>query len=136
MIERGGRFLLVEEPIDRRRVWNQPAGHLEARETVIDAIVREVREETGYRFEPSGWLGATTLALPSGAVSLRIAFTGTVGATPESDPEPPITAVGWLTRTEIDSLEVRSPLTTAAIDAFFVAPRLPLTALAHFDAQS
>ena len=48
--ETDGRFLVVEERIDRRLVINQPAGHVEPGETLLEAIVREVREETAWLF--------------------------------------------------------------------------------------
>ncbi|MEY3219037.1 MAG: hypothetical protein RIT27_394 [Pseudomonadota bacterium] len=48
IIEQQGRFLMVEERIGERIVFNQPAGHLEQHETLIDAVVREVLEETAH----------------------------------------------------------------------------------------
>ena len=55
--ESGGRFLVVEERINRRLVFNQPAGHVERGETLLDAVVREAREETAWRFEPHALVG-------------------------------------------------------------------------------
>ena len=57
VIEREGRFLLVEERIRGRLVFNQPAGHLEDRESLLAAVVREVQEETAWVFEPQWLLG-------------------------------------------------------------------------------
>ena len=48
--ESGGRFLVVEERINRRLLFNQPAGHVERGETLFAAVVREAREETAWRF--------------------------------------------------------------------------------------
>ena len=57
VIERGGRFLFVEEEIDGRRVLNQPAGHLDPGETLVAACAREVLEETAHRFTPESLVG-------------------------------------------------------------------------------
>ena len=57
IVERDGRFLMVEERIDGRLVLNQPAGHLEDRETLIEAVIRETREETAWRFHPEALVG-------------------------------------------------------------------------------
>ena len=43
----GGRLLMVEESVGGRLVLNQPAGHLEPDESLIEAALRETREETG-----------------------------------------------------------------------------------------
>lgn len=54
VIERDGRFLFVEETDDGRHVLNQPAGHLDAEEHLVEAVIREVREETCLDF-PRMW---------------------------------------------------------------------------------
>ena len=51
IVEDNGRFLMVEEPKDGRTVLNQPAGHLDPDETLIEAAVRETLEETGWDVE-------------------------------------------------------------------------------------
>lgn len=47
-----GNFLIVEEIINNKSVWNQPAGHLEANETILAAASRELYEETGINALP------------------------------------------------------------------------------------
>lgn len=57
IVERDGYFLIVEETVNGQRVFNQPAGHLEPGESLIDAAVRETLEETGWHVELSGLVG-------------------------------------------------------------------------------
>jgi 8-oxo-dGTP pyrophosphatase MutT (NUDIX family) len=57
LIEQDRRFLCVEERVGDRLVFNQPAGHLEAGESLLEAVVREVAEETGFTFAPEGIVG-------------------------------------------------------------------------------
>ena len=71
VIERRGSFLFVEEIHDGRQVLNQPAGHLDPGESLLQAVVREVLEETAYRFEPGALVGVYRPA--SGARRLRAA---------------------------------------------------------------
>jgi len=52
IVQAEGKFLVVEETIRGKVTWNQPAGHLEANETLIAAAKRELWEETGIHAEP------------------------------------------------------------------------------------
>ena len=74
-----GRFLCVEERINQRSCFNQPAGHVEDGETLLEAVIREVREETAWRFEPRGAARRLPVAQSgsNGRSTLRFAFTGT-----------------------------------------------------------
>src|SRR4051812_25790578 len=84
VIERDGKFLLVEEEIDGRRVLNQPAGHLDPGESIVHACTREVMEETGHPFTPSGLVGIYRWHYaPKDVTFLRFCFRGNV-----SDPAP------------------------------------------------
>src|SRR3569833_1373642 len=77
--ESDGRFLLVEERINQRLVFNQPAGHVERGESLLTAVIRETREETAWRFEPKSLIGVYLWRSPdSGVTTKRFAFCGTV----------------------------------------------------------
>ena len=83
VIERGGQFLLVEEEDEGRVVFNQPAGHLEQHESVVEGCVREVLEETAWHFRPRALVGIYRWGRPgaaSGVNYLRFAFCGDLGA--------------------------------------------------------
>ena len=54
IIENEGRYLVVEEyneDQDNRLVFGNPAGHIEQNESIIEAALREGREETGCEVE-------------------------------------------------------------------------------------
>ncbi|GAB4355036.1 MAG: NUDIX hydrolase [Methylohalobius crimeensis] len=133
VVERDGRYLLVEEEIEGRRVWNQPAGHLEEGESLLQAAAREVLEETGWRFEPRTLVAVQLYRVPDAALTfLRFTFTGKLYA---HDPDRPldegIIAARWLSRAEIEHRrdELRSPLVMEAIAAYEQGQRFPLAAL-------
>jgi 8-oxo-dGTP pyrophosphatase MutT (NUDIX family) len=132
VIERGGRFLLVEERIRGRLVLNQPAGHLEDGESLFDAVVRETLEETAWRFTPEWLLGIYQWRSPRGHSTLRFAFTGSVQDHDAGRPlDPPIVTTHWLAREEVAlrAAQLRTPLVLRCIDDWLGGRRLPLDAL-------
>ena len=137
LAERGGRFLLVEERIQGRLVLNQPAGHLERGETLLEAVVREVREESAWQFSPTWLLGVYQWCVPGTArVYKRFAFTGTVSDhRPDQPLDNGIVDTHWLTQTEIRARAVglRSPLVLRCIEDYLAGVRSPLEAVASLD---
>ncbi|MBS0580384.1 MAG: NUDIX hydrolase [Proteobacteria bacterium] len=116
------RFLVVEERINRRLVFNQPAGHVERGESVLSAVVREVREETAWRFVPESLLGIYLWRNPvSGRATLRFAF---VGAVVDHDPAQPldrgIVRTHWLSQPQLEERhgQLRSPLVMRCIEDY------------------
>ena len=130
VIESDGRFLLVEESTPEGLVFNQPAGHLEADESLLAAALRETREETGYEVALDGVLGMALYTSPANGVTYhRTTFYGRAlhrikGATLDPD----ITAVHWLTPEEIHarSDRMRSPLVIASVQQYLAGQRWPL----------
>jgi 8-oxo-dGTP pyrophosphatase MutT (NUDIX family) len=137
--ENQGRFLLVEERVGDSIVFNQPAGHLEAGESVLDAVVRETREETGLKFEPRILVGIYSWRSAEGTSFLRICFAGDCGAKPLSSTlDDGIIAAHWLTRDELLAPErqLRSPMVLEAIDDYAAGQRFPLAILRHLAAEA
>ena len=132
VIERSGRFLLVEERIRGRLVLNQPAGHLEDGEALVDAVVRETLEETAWEFTPESLLGIYQWRSSRGHTTLRFAFTGSVQGYDAHRPlDPPIVTTHWFAREEIArrAARLRTPLVLRCIEDYLAGRRLPLDAL-------
>ena len=114
VIERAGQFLMVEERVGGQTVFNQPAGHLEAGESLLEAIVREVLEETAHAFEPRGLVGIYRWETPDRRDTyLRFCFAGAVSQRPaQRNLDPDVVEIHWLDPTAIRRLEasLRSPL--------------------------
>ena len=133
VIERGGLYLLVEEASPRGPVLNNPAGHLDPGESLIEAVVREVLEETARVFTPTHLVGVYLAPSPHSDVTyLRFAFAGSVG-----EPEPGraldegILRTLWLTREEMEAeaKRHRSPLLARCIADHYAGRRYPLDLL-------
>jgi 8-oxo-dGTP pyrophosphatase MutT (NUDIX family) len=134
IIERDGHFLLVEERIGGRLVLNQPAGHLEDGESLLQAVVRETLEETAWHFTPSALLGVYLWRSARARTTLRFAFTGSVSNFDAARRlDPPVQATHWFTREQILSRrdQLRTVLVTRCIEDYLAGKRLPLEAVAH-----
>ena len=103
LIERDGRYLMVREHTRHGIRINQPAGHWEAGETLLDAVRREVLEESGYEFTPTALLGIYVSDKDDKSVTyLRMTFIGTVGDEPTHDElDDGIIEAVWMTPDEI-----------------------------------
>ncbi len=135
IIEQNGRFLVVEErdALDGGHVLNQPAGHVEPGESVLDAVVRESFEEAGVAFVPEAITGIYQLAARNGRDYLRIAFAGRLADDRAPTPhDSDILACHWLTRAQIAAARPRSGLVLRCIDDHIAGTRLPLSLLASF----
>ena len=130
VIERGGRFLLVEERIDGRRVLNQPAGHLDPGESLVAACRREVLEETAHDFEPRALIGVYRwYYAPQDVTFLRFCFAGDAGALHKDRKlDEGIIAAHWLTPVElaVRKGDHRSPLVAKCVADFLAGRRYPL----------
>ncbi|MBK5914443.1 NUDIX hydrolase [Rhodocyclus purpureus] len=136
VIERDGKFLLVEEETDDGIRFNQPAGHLECGESLLDAVVRETREETRYDFVPQALVGIYNWRHPVKDLTyLRFAFAGEItGCDPERELDEGIIAARWLSLDEIraSSERHRSPLILRCVEDWLAGRRYPLDLLVHY----
>ncbi|MGH8736985.1 MAG: NUDIX hydrolase [Burkholderiales bacterium] len=135
VIERDGRFLFVEEIADAKRVLNQPAGHLEPGESLLEACVRETLEETAHALEPSALVGIYRWRHePSDTTFLRFAFAGSVsGPDAARGLDKEIVATHWLTPGELAARRAahRSPLVARCVADYLAGARFPLDVLSR-----
>ena len=132
--ERAGRFLLVEENINGKAVFNQPAGHLEQGETLIAAVKREVMEETAFEFEPESLVGVYLYPNPHDrAVSyLRFCFYGHCGRHHAERPlDRGILRAVWLGAAEIKQRPLRSVMVTRCLEDHLKGQHYPLALIQH-----
>ena len=146
IVERDGRYLMVEERSSGRLVLNQPAGHLEDRETLVEAVIRETREETAWRLTPAALIGTYLWRNPENERTfLRFAFCGSVDDhRPEQPLDTGIVRAVWLTHEQLLAQpgRLRSPLVLRCLDDYRRGMRQPLESVAtlrlesapHFDA--
>ena len=135
VIECDGKFLLVEEETDSGIRYNQPAGHLECREALADAVVREVLEETAWRFVPQYLVGIYNWRNEARDLTyLRFTFGGElVGHEAGRKLDEGIIAAHWLTLDEIRERQasLRSPMVMNCIDDWMAGRRYPLDLVRH-----
>lgn len=134
VIENGGRFLMVEEHTRDGLQLNQPAGHLEPGERLLDAVVREVAEETARLFTPEALLAVYQWEKPGTALGfVRFTFCGHVG---EADAarglDDGIVRTLWMGLDELraSTARHRSPLVMRSVDAWLSGRRFSLDLIA------
>ena len=131
VLEKQGKYLVVEEKVDGKHVINQPSGHLEPNESIIDAVRRETLEETGWNFEPTHLIGVLHLLNPdTKRIFIRFTFTGKLlNEVPNYSIDPDIITPCWMSYEEIKSQEKlswRSPLVMRSLDEYRAGRRYPL----------
>lgn len=136
IVEDNGRFLLVEEDADNHVVFNQPAGHLEKNESLINAVRREVLEETGWEFEPQSLVGVYLYPNPHvDIVYLRFCFAGRcVRHDPSVSLDKGIIRTVWMSKDEIEARreDLRSKMVLTCINDYLAGKHYPLELLNHY----
>lgn len=130
VVEKDGNFLVVEERIDGELLINQPAGHLEPREDLAQAAVRETLEETAWQVQITGLLGIALYTAPGNGVTYhRTTFIAqALRHEPDLELDKGIERALWLNYEELlaRSGKMRSPLVLAAIEQYRSGHRYPL----------
>ncbi len=130
LIAHGDKFLLVEERVRGNLVLNQPSGHLEIGESLLQGVVREVLEETGWEFIPEGLTGIYRWASPTeNKTFIRLCFFGRPGHHDASRPlDKGIVRAVWFDRATLEqrTSQLRSPLVLRCIDDYLAGRRYPL----------
>ncbi|UTW45811.1 NUDIX hydrolase [bacterium SCSIO 12696] len=120
VVERDGKYLCVAEYENGKRVYNQPAGHVEPGEEITAAALRETLEETGWHVDLTGFMGITTYTAPSNGVTYyRVCFAAKVQRfDPDYELDSDIEEALWLSYEELlqREPELRSPLVLQAIE--------------------
>ena len=136
LIERDGRFLLVEEETTDGLRFNQPAGHLDEGESLVEACVRETLEETAHAFRPTHLVGVYQIRIAQRDITyLRFAFAGDLLGWDETrELDAGIVRALWLTPAEIDACtdRHRSPLVRQCVTDWQAGRRYPLEIIRHW----
>ena len=136
IIERDGKFLLVEEETSDGIRLNQPAGHLDPHESLAEAVSREALEETAHEFVPDALVGVYMSRYLSNRTGedvtyIRFAFAGTLGSAHDRPLDEGILRTLWLSREELVATQAqhRSPLVMQCVEDYLAGRRSPLSLL-------
>lgn len=135
VVHTAGKFLIVEETINHQALWNQPAGHLEADETLIQAAERELWEETGISATPQAFLRMHQWLAPDNTPFLRFSFVIELASPLPTKPhDRDIDRCLWLSAEQIFTANnLRSPLVAESIRCYQQPERYPLSLVASFN---
>jgi ADP-ribose pyrophosphatase YjhB (NUDIX family) len=130
VIEKDGRFLLVEEMGEDGLVFNQPAGHLDPGEDLVSAAIRETLEETGWHVEVEGLVGMALYTAPANGVTYHRTtfYARALEHDPEIELDTGIERALWMNPDEMvqQADRMRSPLVIAAMEQYLRGQRYPL----------
>ncbi len=137
IIEKDNKFLLVEEDLHGKKILNQPAGHLDEGETLIEAAIRETLEESGYQVEIHHMVEMAQWTSPNSHTHfLRTCFAGSVVEYfPEQELDDGIIRALWMTRNEVaqNQHRLRSPLVLNHIDHYIAGKKFDLDFFSYYD---
>ena len=123
------KFLMVEEVSNGKRVINQPAGHIEEGEKVIEAAVRETLEETGWHVKPTALLGLYTYTSPSNQVTYHryCLIADILKQEPNATLDTGIIGYKWMSIEDLRaSKSLRSPMVLTCAEDFLIKSHYPL----------
>ncbi|AKE10855.1 NUDIX hydrolase [Serratia liquefaciens] len=135
VVHAAGKFLIVEETINNKALWNQPAGHLEADETLVQAAERELWEETGIRATPQSFLKLHQWIAPDNTPFLRFCFVIELEQQLPTEPhDSDIDRCLWLSADEIlHASNLRSALVAESLRCYQQPERYPLSLVSSYN---
>lgn len=137
IVEREGRFLMVEEHTVEGVRLNQPAGHLDEGESLVAACVREALEETAHHVQVDSLVGIYQWPRPSGDITyLRFAFAcSDLGEEAGRALDEGIIRAVWLSHAELVAQPERhrSPMIMRCIEDYLAGRRFPLDLIRHYE---
>ena len=141
IVERDGKFLMVQEKSGGRLVYNQPAGHVEQNESLLEAAYRETLEETAWRVKLEKLLGIYQYTSPENGVTyIRHCFIASALGSQTSQPlDADIVQALWISLDELEGCEpaqLRSPLVLEVIRDYLRGKAYPLDVIASAEQQT
>ena len=123
-------YLLVHENQHKKKVYNQPAGHLDEGESLIQAAIRETLEETGWHVDITALIGIYRFIAPNNITYIRHAFSAkAIKHQPDLVLDEGIIETVWLSRQQITNNQdkLRSHMVLQTIDDYESGNHYPLT---------
>lgn len=140
IIERDNKYLMVEETSGGRLVFNQPAGHLEPQESLVDAAIREVQEEAARTFHPEYLIGVYSWVHPrKGHTIIRFTYSGSCSDfDPEQKLDQGIERAIWLPYEALAGMEsrLRSPMVMRCIEDYRGNKRYPVDIIQDLEVET
>jgi len=140
IIEKDNKFLMVEEDLHDKKLLNQPAGHLDENETLIEAAIRETLEESAWLVEINHLIEFAQWTSPNSDTHfLRACFSGTaIKNFPNQKLDDGIIRSLWMTRDEVqqNAHRLRSPLVLNHIDHYIAGKKYDLDFFSYYDKQN
>jgi ADP-ribose pyrophosphatase YjhB (NUDIX family) len=139
IVEKNGKFLMVEEDLHNKKLLNQPAGHLDKGETLVQAAIRETREESAWKVEIKHLIEFSQWTSPNSDTHfLRACFAGKpIEHFPQQKLDDGIIRALWMTRDEVKQNihRLRSPLVLHHIDHYIAGKKFDLNFFSYYDKQ-
>lgn len=136
IVEKEGKFLMVEEAQNGVQVLNQPAGHMEQHESLAEAAIRETLEETGWQIKLEALLGFSQYTSPDNGVTYtRSTFIALPVQQMTTALDPDITAAHWMSYEDVleNSSRLRSPMVLSDLQRYRSGENYQLSIIKHFD---
>ncbi|MCF6289073.1 MAG: NUDIX hydrolase [Proteobacteria bacterium] len=140
IVEKNNKFLMVEEDLHGKKLLNQPAGHLDKNETLVQAAIRETQEESGWQIEINYLIEFAQWTSPNSDTHfLRACFAGTaIKHFPQQKLDDGIIRALWMSRDEVvkNRHRLRSPLVLEHIDHYIAGKKYDLDFFSYYDKPS